>query len=250
MTRLLFLVLGIIWAPALQAQSATVIRYAEEEGLARTDVQTLLTDRRGMTWVGTRGAGLYQFNYGRFHQDPDMLRLLGYHIYGLTEGGDGMLYVWSDAGIHTFDGGSWRAAIPADQDITGVMVCADSFWIAGQHGLAYGLARARILEVPISCMTCTELDELIAVGQDSLWVIAGDRILSYPLPAGGTPWQALTTADASVWLGNAEGTLLRFDAGSIARYETGLTIHALLASGTGQVLIGAENGLHVFTGDD
>ncbi|MDX1477696.1 MAG: histidine kinase [Saprospiraceae bacterium] len=248
MIRFFFVLVFLMTAWLLSGQSSSVRQYAEAAGLVRADVTVVFEDSRGMLWVGTRGAGLYQFNLGRFQQKIETVRTLGYEIRGLTEGPDGTLYVWSGAGTFSYDGDTFAPLGGSDDGLRQIAVCADSLWLAGQHGLDYGTARTPILEQAVQCVTCTDDDALVAVGTDSLWIIHGDRILAYALPASA--WHAVAVQDQELWLADRAGTLLRFDQGQVHPYRTGLAINTLLPSGTGQLFLGTESGLHVFTGDE
>ena len=61
-TRFLFLVLGFLFLSPLYGQRFGLKTYTVSEGLAQSQVFSLLEDHRGFIWTGTRGGGLSRFD--------------------------------------------------------------------------------------------------------------------------------------------------------------------------------------------
>lgn len=77
-------------------------RLAEPQGFSRSPVLSLLQDRLGALWVGTRDAGLFRVFEGKVEAVRDGLPDL--KVNALTLGSQGELWVGTDAGLARWDG--------------------------------------------------------------------------------------------------------------------------------------------------
>jgi len=124
--------------------------YGEREGLTGADGQSkpnfsaVLVDRQNRVWVGTRGAGLFQFVDERFQPTPEP-KFAGRNISALYEDHAGNIWVGTDLGLATWNGSGWRwfnqqSGLTADQ-ITAIAEDKDgNLWLGTERN---GLNRWR-----------------------------------------------------------------------------------------------------------
>lgn len=95
-----------------------VTQYGYEAGLLSQDITALFQDSRGIFWVGTRDAGVLQFNEGRFVTIPEISQEIGRGVTGLCEDSRGTLVVETDHGVFLYDGRLTGLADKAERECT------------------------------------------------------------------------------------------------------------------------------------
>ena len=81
-----------------------VTQFGYEAGLLSPDVTALYQDSRGIFWVGTNGAGVFQFNEGRFASVPEIARGIGRDVIAFCEDSKGRLVIETTSGVFCYDG--------------------------------------------------------------------------------------------------------------------------------------------------
>ncbi|MEM9022717.1 MAG: two-component regulator propeller domain-containing protein, partial [Bacteroidota bacterium] len=102
------------WVPLLAlfplfswAQQYSFLSYSIEQGLAQTQVRSLLQDQRGYIWVGTLSGGVSRFDGLHFRNFSKEHGLQGNEIMALTEAHNGDILLGTKGGISRFNGTSF-----------------------------------------------------------------------------------------------------------------------------------------------
>ncbi len=233
------------------AQGVSAVRFTVQEGLAQSQVTTLLQDRTGFLWIGTQG-GLSRYDGDRFRTWTTAEGLPDDVVTALADDGKGHLWVGTDSGavalrtvggFHVIGapGGSGAGAILALDALDGETV------LAGTAGAMFRLSRngeaGRVLDGGVQRFVRTARGAW-AVGGDGVWPLGpdgrpGERI---PLPAAVT---AAGSAGDDVLLALADGTVWSVAGGGPSGIASppGETVTALTVAGDGTVWMGTHRGL-------
>ncbi len=92
-----------MWFP-LHAQQYSFQNYSVSEGLAQSQVYTMLEDQRGFLWLGTNGGGLSRFDGQKFENFSTRQGLSDNHINALLEDEEGDIWIATRSGLDLFDG--------------------------------------------------------------------------------------------------------------------------------------------------
>ena len=242
------------------ARSTTVETITVRNGLSSDAVQTMVEDREGNLWVGTR-AGLQRLSPRR------VTRLIDLPIpRALETSPDGSVWVGTASGLMRFsaagrqlygerDGlpGSVVLALHADR--------AGTLWVASERGLSrFQRGRFSRLLVPRG----SQIERIFAITSsgESVWFRdfyrglfrwqegAFARVDDMPDAQRGRPLAVHADRAGNVWIGSAGGKLgVRRPSGEFELYGLDLgdilTIHEDAA---GALWVGAEEGLARFSG--
>lgn len=106
----LFLLLSI--STKLEAQLYNFRNYSVEDGIAQSQVYSLVQDHRGLLWFGTRGGGLTRFDGLNFLSYTEKDGLGNNYIYDIVEDKKHNLWISTNVGISYFNGISFVNYIP------------------------------------------------------------------------------------------------------------------------------------------
>jgi ligand-binding sensor domain-containing protein/signal transduction histidine kinase/CheY-like chemotaxis protein len=81
--------------------------YSVEDGLAVSQVFTVLQCRQGYLWIGTYGGGLNRFDGQKFISYSTKDGLSDNTVYAITEDRQGNLWIGTDIGLNKYDGKSF-----------------------------------------------------------------------------------------------------------------------------------------------
>jgi len=90
-------VLALAFAAPAVAQSVSIVRFTVREGLAQSQISTLLQDRDGFLWVGTQG-GLSRYDGSRFVTWTAAEGLPDDVVTALAEDREGRVWIGTDSG--------------------------------------------------------------------------------------------------------------------------------------------------------
>lgn len=105
---------GDIWMGAtcgglIRFHDGRFTSYHVKDGLPNECVWALCADRDGGLWIGTWGNGLTHFKEGRFTTyNPDNSGMSGKVVKAIWQGGDGALWLGTDAGLNRFQDGKFK----------------------------------------------------------------------------------------------------------------------------------------------
>jgi ligand-binding sensor domain-containing protein len=225
---LLQLTMAATVAPSLGAQgsSVQVRRFTVEDGLAQNDVRSVVQDRTGFLWVGTR-RGLQRFDGYTFTRyaslDPSAPDELSSSITGLAVDARGLLWVATPRGLFRTDS-TFRHVTPL-RDAVGpwTLDAEQRFWF-----------------VDAGIVKSIEMHGDSSIAQHATTA------------ARCEPCSAIAVANGNAWLavpGTKTATVNRVDltTGKLASFSAANAkdSHALLIDGAGRVWLSASDGLEV-----
>lgn len=101
-TRLIWIFL--LSALSLQAQQYNFKNYSVREGVAQSQVYSLLQDSRGYLWMGTRGGGITRFDGIAFKTYSQKDGLANNYVFCIREDTDHNLWVGTNNGVSRYNG--------------------------------------------------------------------------------------------------------------------------------------------------
>lgn len=102
--RLFFLYITILLYFPLFSQSLSFRQLTVQDGLAQSEVRTVLGDSRGFLWAGTQGGGLSRYDGANFVNFSTRLGLPDNRVNALWEDEDGRLWIGTDNGLAFYEG--------------------------------------------------------------------------------------------------------------------------------------------------
>lgn len=88
----------------LKAQQFNFRNYSVKEGIAQSQVYSIIQDSRGYLWMGTRGGGITQFDGLKFKTYTQKDGLSSNYIFCIKESQNGWLWIGSNNGLSHFNG--------------------------------------------------------------------------------------------------------------------------------------------------
>ncbi len=170
--------------------------YGPREGLAYASVRSILVDREQRVWAGTWGAGLYQFQEGRFRRVTLPTRV-DPRIQVIYQDRSGSLWLGTQRGLVEWSpGGEWRVYLPEDGLSEGaIRAIADD----PDGGLWIGTARGGLNRFRDGGFTPVHQED----------GLPGEEIASLHVDS-----------ESVLWVGTAGSGLGRFDGKRWTRYTT------------------------------
>ena len=107
LVHLCVLVFGLLGPVPGFGQHYNFRNYSVEEGLAVSQVFTILQCRRGYLWIGTYGGGLNRFDGQNFTNYSTKDGLSDNAVYSIIEDRQGNLWLGTDIGLNKYDGKSF-----------------------------------------------------------------------------------------------------------------------------------------------
>jgi len=248
-----WLVAGLVaWSltgPAA-AQSVSVVRFTVREGLAQSQVSTLLQDGCGFLWIGTQG-GLSRYDGARFVTWTTAEGLPDDVVTALAEAGDGTVWIGTDSGTvarRTPDGfdvvarltegasGGVLALTAVGRDAVLAGTASGTYRVTSDGAVSRVAEAVRIFVRAGSGVWAVERGATWSVAQDGT---SGERLETpSPVTAAAARGDDLLLAleDGTVWSAKRRGP-----SGIVAPRGIGVT--ALAVADDGTVWIGTDRGL-------
>ncbi len=137
MRRLVTIIL--LLTPVIGISQFKIKSYSVGEGLAQSQVYTMLEDSRGYIWMGTQGGGVSRFDGKRFRNFSTKDGLINNYVLGLHEDDKGNIWIGTHDGISIYNGISFTNI--RVQGLKNVMVgcflrdSKGNFWLGTENGL-------------------------------------------------------------------------------------------------------------------
>ncbi len=159
------------------SQQYNLRNYSVTEGLAQSQVFSMVEDANGFIWMGTRGGGISRFDGLQFKNYSSKDGLLNDYIYDLKTDKRGNLWIATNAGVSRFDGTNFKN-FKLGNDSVNISVYEMTFdkdsilWLATSKDLY------RIKENKVICFSCQNkidfnvLSTVLIDHTNTLW--AGD----------------------------------------------------------------------------
>ena len=114
--------------------------YSVEHGIAQSQVYSMIQDKRGLLWFGTRGGGLTRYDGLKFKTFTERDGLVNNYIYDILEDPQGNLWISTNDGISHYNGKKFSSYKPKEkssptQVLKTVLDRQQKLWMATSHGL-------------------------------------------------------------------------------------------------------------------
>jgi signal transduction histidine kinase/ligand-binding sensor domain-containing protein/ActR/RegA family two-component response regulator len=235
--------------------------------LQSNEVDSLLVDRRGVLWIGTRGGGLVSFNQGIFKGLTKKDGLSNDSVRGLYEDEHGLWIATDGGGLNLLRDGKFRAFTTkkglADDSVFGM--CGDrdgGLWIATHQGLSHWTQGRFVNLTTKDGLPGNDIRALYLDRDQSLWFgtngaglshLTSHGVSTYTVKDGladNDVWTISGDTAGSLWVGTGGGGISRFRNGRFERLGpkqgfTGDEVWAIREDAEGSLWIGsAGGGLH------
>lgn len=140
MLRFVAFLLFFCCAAQICAQQYNFRNYSVKEGVAQSQVYSLLQDKRGYIWMGTRGGGLSAYDGISFKNFTEKDGLINNYVYCIKQDKKSNLWIGTNDGISCFNGLRFINYRP-DELVEPLWVLDMSFdrqgrlWLATNHGV-------------------------------------------------------------------------------------------------------------------
>ena len=209
------------WYATGYSQQFDFRNYSVGDGLAQSQVYSLIEDQRGLIWLGTRGGGLSQFDGKEFQTITTNEGLINNYILSLEEDHKGGIWIGTDNGLSYYNGQSIRNFLKNDTIPTHVYTIYQAsdgvIWIGTNAGI----------------YTYTE-DSLTSYSQKEDY---------YP----PRPNEIMEDSQGQLWIAHNKG-ITKIDEGKRTTYATksglrDLLINAVAEDSAGNIWLGSYNGI-------
>jgi ligand-binding sensor domain-containing protein len=133
----LFLLWG--WYTSGYSQQFDFRNYSVSDGLAQSQVFSMIEDRRGLIWVGTRGGGISRFDGKEFQTITTREGLINNYVLSLAEDHKGRIWIGTDNGLSCFNGQQLQGFLKNDTIPTSVYSIHQAsdgiIWLATNAGI-------------------------------------------------------------------------------------------------------------------
>lgn len=100
--------IALLVGVCVHAQQFAFQTFSVADGLAQSQIYTMLEDERGMIWMGSRGGGLSRFDGENFTTFSTREGLINNYILCLFEDSQGTLWIGTNEGVSYYDGLRFR----------------------------------------------------------------------------------------------------------------------------------------------
>ena len=110
--RIFLIVLTLLPVLFSSAQQYNFRNFTVRDGVAQSQVYTMLQDHRGYLWLGTRGGGLCRFDGSKFETFTEKDGLINSYIRKIRQDEKKRLWIATDNGITVYNGLTFRNYYP------------------------------------------------------------------------------------------------------------------------------------------
>src|SRR5581483_1429504 len=195
------------WCPA---RAFRIFSKANYHGLPQSSVMGLVQDRDGLLWIATLD-GVATFDGRTLAPVANVANAPRRGVITAIAAGAKNVYAASAAGVHLFDGTSWRLIATRKGALALAETSDGVLWMCDVEGSLWRLAGNKWHEVPLPAKAA-----IIAAGHDgSLWIatettalrLMGSRIDAIPGALPGRPGTMIVAHDGRVWVSTLAGTI-------------------------------------------
>lgn len=111
------LVFSVLLPAGSAAQQYHFRNYTVKDGVAQSQVFSLLQDHRGYLWMGTRGGGITRFDGINFHTFTEKDGLVNNYVYRICEDAQHNLWIGTNNGISCYNGVQFKNYQPAGYNL-------------------------------------------------------------------------------------------------------------------------------------
>lgn len=108
MIRILLLATVLLTTLHSLSQQFNFRNYTVKDGVAQSQIYSVMQDKRGYIWMGTRGGGITRFDGINFQTYTERDGLINNYIYTITEDNNGNLWIGTNTGLSSYNGREFR----------------------------------------------------------------------------------------------------------------------------------------------
>lgn len=170
------LLLILFLSPVLLfAQQFDFRNYSVGDGLAQSQVYSMMEDSRGYIWMGTRGGGVSRFDGIKFKNYSVRNGLLNNYVASLCEDANGGIWIGTDIGLSRFDGKEFENFNLGAEVRCILAIDSANYLLATQNGiLQFDGKNTKPFETDESDFT--NAVNCMAFNKDTLWVATNNGL--------------------------------------------------------------------------
>lgn len=225
------LVFGLLGPVPGFGQHYNFRNYTVEEGLAVSQVFTVMQCRRGYLWIGTYGGGLSRFDGQNFTNYSTKDGLSDNAVYSILEDRQGNLWLGTDIGLNKYDGKSFTPYLEKN------VVKQKSIWVLFEDrdgDLLFGTYENGLGRFNMKTNSFSYLTTSQGLADNRVYSIARDR-------------------DGNLWIGTAKGLSIydgtRFVKCSLTESLNGHKVRWVQIDRRGHFWFATDKGIHYFDGN-
>ena len=232
--------------------------------LVSSSVFSLMEDRQGYLWIGTRGEGLWRFKDGSLTTFTTADGLANNTIWNIREDHNGAIWLATNGGLCRYQSGRFitlgkAAGLPTDR-VTSILETRDNtLWVGTEAGLARYQDNRFVTYTEKDGLPNEEIRELVEDNFGSLWIGTDgggvSRLRNGKFSNTGSKQGLVDDSilsifadkEGSIWIGTVGGGLGRLRPSKFISYSTdqGLpnnVVRSLLQRRNGEIWVGTEGG--------
>lgn len=237
--RIHVVMIVLLIAQVTNAQQYNFRNFTVRDGVAQSQVYSMLQDHRGYLWLGTRGGGLCRFDGSKFETFTEKDGLINSYIRKIRQDEKKRLWIATDNGITVYDGLSFRNYYP--QGKTKPVIVYDvvfgkegKVWLATASGLllfekGQFTNVSRTVGVPEATVNSLQIDR-----KNRLWIATGEGLYRMSLTSSNLKAKHLKEesdymknainvvkedSDGAIWIGTYGDGAYRYLNGRYSRID-------------------------------
>jgi ligand-binding sensor domain-containing protein/two-component sensor histidine kinase len=148
--NLSFLIFCLFLATKVFGQASSFRNFSVNEGVAQSQVYSLLQDHQGNIWMGTRGGGISKFDGKKFTTLSGRDGLVNGFVHKMKRGKDNRIWVATNNGVSVYDGRKFESyKLPnAQGNLVVFDMCfleKDIVWLGTSKGI-YAIENEKLVE--------------------------------------------------------------------------------------------------------
>lgn len=217
-SNVLFLLFLLLTPVVFFGQSYHFRNYTVKDGIAQSQVYTLLQDSRGYLWMGTKGGGLTRFDGITFTTFTEKDGLGTNYINCIREDTEGNLWIGTNNGISRYNGLTFESFRLSDSEgkfqvLSIVWDKNGTMFLSGNKGVfSFDGKRFELLNDKLGIGSIT-VNALLFDSENRLYAGYGKGLFRYTLK--NNKWHKTTFGDENRYMRNAITTLKEDKNGNI-----------------------------------
>lgn len=208
-----FLCVFLIFSLQGKAQVSSFRTYSVNEGVAQSQVYSIIQDQQGALWMATRGGGISIFDGKEFKTINEKDGLINNFVYKLIQGKDQRIWIGTNNGVSVYDGDKFKSfQLPKTQGNLAVFdLCflnENEIWLGTNQGI-FAVRNDKLVDLNSACSF--EPNNVNAICQDAkgaIWIGTGNGI--HKIVRSGSKFKRTFMGDRFKNMKNAI-TSFRFD---------------------------------------
>ena len=218
MNQLKWMLLMALFPIFGMAQQYNFRNLTVEDGVAQSQVYSLLQDHRGYLWMGTRGGGISRFDGRNFKTFTEKDGLINSYVYKIKEDQFHQLWITTNNGLSKYNGRTFTNFKPTGttEQVAIYDIAFDATtrkWLATSKGL-FIFENGKFTSISAQLqLPKTTVNTVLIDKQSRIWFGTGKGL--FRLETVNGKWQLTTLSKESRYLANAINSLTEDSKGNI-----------------------------------